>query len=253
MHVERGKGKPGRTGFPLAIVGAGVMLAALGMVFLVVPREATMGDVQRIFYFHVAFAWVGFLAFLVTGVSGALYLVWRAQGLDWLGSSSAEVGLVFISAALLAGSLWARPTWGTYWTWEPRLTISALQWLVYVAYLMLRGAVDDSERRARFGAVYGIIASATVPLSWFAIRWWRTIHPELLVAGRGMALAPRMGWALLAAVVASTLLYANLLLARVRLESAQDQLESLRGRLRVLGGAPREGDATEECACPHTW
>jgi len=163
------------------------------------------------------------------------------------------VGLVFISAALLAGSLWARPTWGTYWTWEPRLTISALQWLVYVAYLMLRGAVDDSERRARFGAVYGIIASATVPLSWFAIRWWRTIHPELLVAGRGMALAPRMGWALLAAVVASTLLYANLLLARVRLESAQDQLESLRGRLRVLGGAPREGDATEECACPHTW
>jgi len=156
MHVEGGKVKAGCTGFLLAIVGAGVMLAALAMVFLVAPREATMGDVQRIFYFHVAFAWVGFLAFLVTGVSGALYLVWRAQGLDWLGSSSAEVGLVFISAALLAGSLWARLTWGTYWTREPRLTISALQWLVYAAYLMLRRAVDDPQRRARLGAVYGI-------------------------------------------------------------------------------------------------
>ncbi len=242
--MRRTRDNSDRLGIALTAIGAGLMLAALAMVFWVAPREATMGEVQRIFYFHVAFAWVGFLAFLVTGVSGALYLLRRAPPADWLGASSAEVGLVFITAALVSGSLWARPTWGTYWTWEPRLTLSALQWLIYVAYVMLRGAVDEAERRARFGAVYGIIASATVPLSWFAIRWWRTIHPDLL-AGRGsMALAPRMGWALLAALAASTLLYVNLLLARLRVEAARAQLAGLDARLAALG-APCEREATE--------
>jgi heme exporter protein C len=215
---------------PLLIALAAVaFLAALGMVFYYAPREATMGEVQRIFYFHVASAWVGFFGFFVTFVGSAGYLLSGRRPWDVLALSSAEVGLLFITMTLLTGMLWARPVWGTYWTWEPRLTISAVQWLIYVAYVMVRGSVESRERSARFAAVYGIAAFVTVPLSWFAIRWWRTIHPQI-VGGGEMALTPRMLHTLLASIAAFTLLYAAFLLYRVRLERARDRLVALRGR-----------------------
>jgi len=204
------------------------MLAALGMVFLYAPREATMGDVQRIFYFHVASAWIGFFAFFVTCLAGIGYLVQGDRRWDALAFSSVEIGLTFITMTLLTGALWARPVWGTYWTWEPRLTISAVQWLIYVAYRMLRAAIEVPERRARFAAVYGIVAFVTVPLSWFAIRWWRTIHPDILMGGEGMAIAPQMVHALVVSVAAFTLLYVTLLWLRMRLERAVNALACLR-------------------------
>ena len=176
------------------VLGVGSVVAFVGalvMVFLYAPREATMGEIQRIFYFHVASAWVGFFGFFITFVSGALFLARSERRWDILGLSSAEVGLAFITMVLITGSLWARPVWGTFWTWEPRLTISAVQWLLYVAYVMLRTSTTSQERVARFAAVYGIVAFVTVPLSWFAIRWWRTIHPQILAGGE-MALTPRM-------------------------------------------------------------
>ena len=223
MKKERGFG-------PVLIALAAVaFLAALGMVFYYAPREATMGEVQRIFYFHVASAWVGFFGFFVTFVGSAGYLLSGRRPWDVLALSSAEVGLVFITMTLLTGMLWARPVWGTYWTWEPRLTISAVQWLIYVAYVMVRGSVESRERSARFAAVYGIAAFVTVPLSWFAIRWWRTIHPQI-VGGGEMALTPRMLHTLFASIGAFTLLYAAFLLSRVRLERARDRLAALRGR-----------------------
>jgi heme exporter protein C len=125
--------------------------------------------------------------------------------------------------------LWAKPVWGVYWTWEPRLTISAVQWLVYVAYGMLRGSVVGAEREARFAAVYGIVAFATVPLSWFAIRWWRTLHP-LVISGQGMAITPRMRHTLFAALGAFSLTYVTLTRARVGLERARDRLAALQAR-----------------------
>ncbi len=124
-------------------------------------------------------------------------------------------------------ALWAKPAWGVYWTWEPRLTISAVQWLLYVAYAMLRGSVTSPEREARFAAVYGIVAFVTVPLSWFAIRWWRTIHPQI-VSSEGMAITPRMLYTLFASLAAFTLVYATLLRQRIRLANARDRLELLR-------------------------
>jgi heme exporter protein C len=222
-------------GLVLAGVSGAALLVALGLVFLYAPREATMGDVQRIFYFHVSAAWVGFFAFFITFVAGIGYLVRGERRWDVLGLSSVEVGLTFISMAVVTGSLWAKPAWGTYWTWEPRLTISAVQLLIYVAYLMLRAASESPERKARFSAVYGVVAFVTVPLSWFAIRWWRTIHPDILTGGEGMAITPRMVHALLVSVVTFTLLYVTLLRQRVRLERAADALARLRARVESGG------------------
>jgi heme exporter protein C len=211
-----------------------MVLVALGMVFLYAPREATMGDVQRIFYFHVSAAWVGFFGFFVTFLAGIGYLARGERRWDILGLSSVEVGLTFITMAVITGSLWAKPAWGAYWTWEPRLTISAVQLLVYIAYVMLRSAIESPERRARFAAVYGIVAFVTVPLSWFAIRWWRTIHPDVLTSGEGMTLTSRMVQTLLVSLGAFTLLYVTLLRQRVRLERAADELARL--RLRIENG-----------------
>jgi heme exporter protein C len=218
-------------GLVLAGVSGVAVLAALGMVFLYAPREATMGDVQRIFYFHVSSAWVGFFAFFVTFLAGIGYLAQGQRRWDILALSSVEVGLTFITMTVITGALWARPVWGTYWTWEPRLTISAVQLLIYIAYLMLRAAIDSPERRARFAAVYGVVAFVTVPLSWFAIRWWRTIHPDILTGGEGMATTSRMIHALLVSLAAFTLLYVTLLRQRVRLERAADALARLRAEI----------------------
>ncbi len=214
-------------GWILDLLAALTFFGALALVFFYAPREATMGDVQRIFYFHVASAWVGFFGFFVTFLAGVGYLVRRQRRFDIVALSSVEVGLIFITMTLITGSLWARPVWGTYWTWEPRLTISAVQWLLYAAYGMLRASVEEPERRARFAAVYGIAAFVTVPLSWFAIRWWRTIHPQILAGGE-MALTPRMLRTLFASIGAFTLLYAALLRRRIALELARDKRDALR-------------------------
>ena len=213
----------------LGTLSIATFLAALAMVFFYAPREATMGDVQRIFYFHVASAWVGFFGFFVTFVARILYLVHRKRFWDILGASSVNIGVVFITMTVVTGSLWAKPVWGTYWTWEPRLTISAVQWLLYVAYGMLRASVTDEEQQARFAAVYGIAAFVTVPLSWFAIRWWRTIHPQILSEG-GMTITPKMQLTLMFSLLAFTLLYVTLLRQRIFLAQAEDRLEALKTR-----------------------
>jgi heme exporter protein C len=225
--------KNDRLGIGLTILSTVAMGIALGMVFFYAPREATMGDVQRIFYFHVASAWVGFFAFSVTCLGSVVYLARGERRWDILALSSAEIGTAFIAMTVVTGALWAKPVWGTYWTWEPRLTISAVQLLIYVAYGMLRASVEAPERRACFAAVYGIAAFVTVPLSWFAIRWWRTIHPNVLT-GEGMAITSHMVHTLLISLAAFTLLYAALLRQRMRLERTADRLAHL--RLRV-GGA----------------
>ena len=230
------KGYKNTIGLVLAVASLVAVLVALYMVFIYAPREVTMGDVQRIFYFHVSSAWVGFFAFFVTFLGGIAYLASGSRRWDILALSSVEVGLTFITMTVITGALWAKPTWGTYWTWEPRLTISAVQLLIYIAYVMLRGSIESPERRARFSAVYGIVAFVTVPLSWFAIRWWRTIHPDVLTSGEGMALTSRMVRTLIFSVGTFTLIYATLLRQRIRLEAAADALTRLRLRAENIEG-----------------
>ena len=213
-------------------VAAGLaMLVAIWMALLWAPTEATMGHVQRIFYFHVATAWVGFFAFFVTFVAGILYL-WRGQvRWDALAASSEEVGFTFITLTIVSGSLWARPVWNTWWTWEPRLTTIFVLWLIYVAYLMLRQALDDPERRARISAVYGILGFVSVPLTFMAIRWARSIHPVIVGSG-GFALSDRMLTTLFVSLGAFTLLYASLLAHRLHLSRLADQVAALEAQVR---------------------
>ena len=210
----------------LIILSWGAMLVAIGLVFFYAPQESVMGDVQRIFYFHVASAWVGFLAFAITALGSAGYLASYQLRWDRLAQASAEIGLTFITAALLSGMLWARPVWGVFWTWDPRLTITLVQLLLYLAYLLLRASIPVAEPRARLAAIYGAAAFVTVPLSWFAIRWWRTLHPNLLTGG-GMAIAPRMQHTLWAALLAFTLCYLTLLRQRVRLARSAQRIAQL--------------------------
>ena len=214
----------------LLLLTAAAFVTSLFLIFVYVPTERTMGIVQRIFYFHLPSAWVGFLAFLVACLSGVLYLAHRNQSVDWIASASMEIGVIFSTIAIVTGSIWARPTWNTWWTWDPRLTTTLVMWIYYVAVLMFRQAVEGEERRARFTAVLSIIGFINVPLVFMAIRWWRTIHPVILDA-RGMHLEPAMLVALVAALVAFTLLYVTLCLAQVRAAYLRQRVEALQGQM----------------------
>ena len=207
---------------PLALANIAV---AFYMALWYAPREATMGDVQRIFYFHVPSAWIGFLAFFVVFVGSVLYLVKRDRKWDALARASAEIGVVFTTLVLLTGPLWAKVAWGAYWVWDARLTTTLVLWLIYVGYLMLRAAVDDA-RRARIAAVLGIVGFMDVPIIYFSVVWWRTQHPTLVVTDTG-GLDHAMATTLMVALLSFTLLFVWLLFARVRLEQKRDRLAML--------------------------
>ncbi|NOZ05441.1 MAG: cytochrome c biogenesis protein CcsA [Chloroflexi bacterium] len=219
-----------------------LMVAALFAAFIYAPTEIVMGNVQRIFYFHVPSAWVSFLAFLVTCVYSIAYLRSKNRRHDAIALSSVEIGIVFTTIAIITGSLWARPVWNTWWTWDPRLSTMLILWLIYVAYLMLRGAIEDEEQRARFSAVLGIIGFLDVPIVFMAIRWWRTIHPVLIGSASADAkgqfnMEPQMVVALLLGITTFTLLYWMLLARRVSLEETTDRVAQIKKTL-----ADREAD-----------
>src|SRR5229473_8273906 len=169
----------------LGVATCVLMVAALFMVFVYVPTEADQGIVQRIFYFHVPCAWVAFAAFGIVAIAGVFYLWLKDQIWDDLGYAAAEIGMVFCTLMIVAGSIWAKPIWGTWWTWDSRLTTTFILWLMYVGYLMLRASADDTPRVARFAAVVGIVAALDVPLVIVSVRLWRTIHPAVIVTKQG--------------------------------------------------------------------
>jgi heme exporter protein C len=213
----------------IGITGIGIVLA-LFMALVIAPREATMGDVQRIFYWHVATAWVGFLAFFVTFVASIAYLRSGRRRWDIIAVSSVEVGMAYSIIMTITGSIWAKPIWNTWWTWEPRLTSVTIMLLVYASYLLLRRMIDEPARQARFAAVYGIAGFVSVPITFMAVRWWRTIHPVILES-EGFNLTSPMLAALIVSVVAFSLLYVVLVALRSRLETAADAVAELKMRL----------------------
>lgn len=223
-------GKNNRLSDYLTWASAVAIIVALYMVFVYAPTDRTMGDMQRVFYFHVSSAWVGFFAFFVTLIASVAYLWKGTRRWDIIALSSVEVGVTFITMAIISGSIWAKVAWNIWWTWDPRLTTSTILWLIYVSYLMLRNAIDDEARRARFAAVYGIVGFVSVPITFMAIRWWRTIHPVILDS-RGFHLAAPMVTTLMFCVGAFTLLYFTLLAHRVRLEQLADEVEQLKHKL----------------------
>lgn len=217
------------------------IFVALFTIFFYAPVEKTMGNVQRIFYFHVGSAWVGAVAFFVALAGGVLYLRSRDYKWDTIAVASVEIGLVFLTMATVAGSVWGKPAWNTWWLWSPRLTLITIAWLTYAAYFMLRGAIEDDERRGRFAAIYVIVAFVTIIMTYFSVRILRDIHP--VVVGGTMESAQgaseglqefsgldsaKMGITLLVSTTAFSLLYLAWLANRIRLQQLADAVKELK-------------------------
>ncbi len=216
------------------IIAYAAVIIALFMGFKA-PAAVNVGTVQlqwaqRIIYFHVPVAWVFMLSFTVSFVASIVFLITKKRIWDLVALAGVELGLTFATAAVISGSIWARPAWNTWWTWDPRLTTMAITWLLYVAYFMLRGAVEEPERQARFAAVYSIFSYISVPITFFSIRLARTIHP-LLVKGNDFGLAKGMRPAFFAGLIAFTLLYIVLLWHRLRVLQLASRVEALRARI----------------------
>ncbi|HAV77081.1 MAG TPA: cytochrome C assembly protein, partial [Anaerolineae bacterium] len=200
----------------------------LALVFA--PTELVMGDVQRVFYFHIGTAWVALVGFILAAFFSVAYLVSKNLKWDRLQLASIEVSLVFFLITIVLGSIWARPAWNTWWTWDPRLTTAAITELIYIAYFMLRQGIDDPERRARFGAVYALIGGLSAPITFFAIRLFRTIHP-VVIAGSNpeaegtFAMTPDMRTAFFFALFAFTIIFIDLFWNRIRLGELQEKVE----------------------------
>ena len=221
----------------LTVLSAGMVLVGAYLALAGAPAPENIKSevgrqAYRIIYFHIPTAWVGFLAFFVTFVAGIAYLRTQSRKWDIVALASAEIGTVFMLGVLVTGSIWAKPTWNTWWTWEPRLTISLMQFLIYVGYLMLRSSVEDPARRARFAAVYGIVAFVSVPINYLAIRLWRENHPLMFgnPSEQG-GLGPNMMAAFFFCLVAFTVWYVTLMWHRIRLERLRDDVELVKSKL----------------------
>jgi heme exporter protein C len=203
------------------------LAAGLVMGFGIAPREATQGNVQRIMYLHVPSVWVAYLAFAVVLVASIAYLVRRAEAADRLAHASAEVGVLFTGLTIATGSIWGKPTWGTWWTWDARLTTVSILFVMYLGYLLLRGMIEDRERGARFAAVLGIVAAFNIPLVHFSVYWWRTLHqpPSLMKPGPG-TMPAIIVTALLVNFAAFTLLYIYFVTRRARVLALEAEAEA---------------------------
>ena len=198
------------------------------MIFLYAPQELTMGEVQRIFYIHVASAWTALLAYFLIFLGSVGYLWKRSSFADDFAHAAGEIGFVFCTCVLVTGPLWAKPVWGIWWTWDARLTLTFVLWLLFVAYLMLRSYVINPGRAAVLAAVVGIIGFVDVPIDYMAIRWWRTQHPQPVIAGgEGSGLDPRMWVTLLVTWGAFLCLFSYLLRQHLRLEALRREISRL--------------------------
>jgi heme exporter protein C len=203
------------------------MLLGLYAIFIYAPTEKTMGIVQKIFYIHLSLALLSFFAFFIVFIASTIYLYNRRTGWDILAHSSAEVGVIFCSLVLITGPIWARPIWNVWWTWDPRLTTTLILWFMYVAYLMIRKLLHYGPQMLNIAAVFGIISFINVPITFFVIRMWRTIHP-VVIDRSGIHISAPMLMTLLITLAAFCLLFFLLLRIRVRLENTLHTYQELR-------------------------
>lgn len=221
----------------LGLVGGVLMAACQWLIYVYAPVEATMGIVQKIFYIHLPLAWWSFVSFFVVFVASILYIRTRAAHWDQLAAAAAEVGVLCSGLALATGSLWARHSWGVWWTWDPRLTTTLIMWFVYAGYLILRTLDVPPARRGMICAVVGIVAFIDVPLVFISARLWRSIHPAVFAA-RGGGLDDAMKITVISCVTAFGFIWAALVLARKRQMALRERVEGL--ALRAMGDAAPE-------------
>jgi heme exporter protein C len=216
-----------------AFAAALIIFAGYAALYIA-PEEATMHEIQRIFYFHVP-AWVAtFTAFSIVFVSNVAYLMTRGERWDSLGVSAAEVGVACCSIGLITGPLWAKPVWGIWWTWDARLTTTFIMWVMYICYLMLRGLLEDPRHRATLSAVFGIFAFLDVPLVYLSNRLWRTQHPQpVFFGGPNSGINPVMAKVFLLCMVAILVVMIPVLLDRYRVECMRRETEEVRQEIEL--------------------
>jgi heme exporter protein C len=221
-----------------------VVMAVAGLVTFVaamsVSPDAVQGQLSRIMYIHVPSAWLAYLAFGVTMFGSGMYLWKKNLMWDRLAHSSAEIGVFFTGLAIALGMIWAKPTWGVWWTWDARLTLTAIMFFVYLGYLALRRTTDDLDLRAKRASILGVVAIIQVPLVHFSVVWWRSLHqPPTIIRPEGPEMDTSMAVTLLIAVVSFTVMYAAMMIKRTELARLDDELtieeQSYRG--------PAAGDA----------
>ena len=212
-------------GAVLGIIGLGLTLVLHWQVFFWVSTERTMGVVQRIFYIHVPAAWVAFFAFAIVAVCGAMYLWLKDDRLDMAAVAAAEGGMLFTTIVLLTGPLWGRVAWGTWWSWEPRLTLTLLLWFIYLGYFLVRSSTENPERGNRFAAVVGIVGALDIPLIHVSVQFFRSLHPEpVVMKPDGPSLPGDMLTTLFTGLGAFTALFLGLFLFRYGLERMKNGL-----------------------------
>lgn len=207
---------------------AALLLCAGYAALFIAPDESTMHAIQRIFYFHASSGWAAMEGSAIVFVANVLFLMKRDLKWDWLGVASAEVSVAFWTVVLITGPIWAHPVWGVWWTWDARLTLSLVIWLLYVAYLILRTLVNDPERRAVVSAIFGVFVFLGVPLDYLSIRIWRTQHPQPVVfGGANSGLDPTMAKVFFFCSGVMTVLMIVLIRQRYRLERLRHEVETL--------------------------
>jgi heme exporter protein C len=211
----------------LSLIG---MMVSIWMIFLYAPTDAVQGQPQRIFYFHVPLAWLAMLGFGIVTVAGIGYLLKRDERWDWAARASAELGAVFATLTLITGSIWGKTTWGTWWTWDARLTTTLILWFIYIGYLMLRSYMGRTHASARAGAVLAIIGIVDVPIIYESVNWWRTLHPSAEVGVAG-ALPPSVVLTLMVSLTTFTLLFSFLMIQLNQLQRAQTLAQRLRASI----------------------
>jgi heme exporter protein C len=221
----------------LAVITGVMMLVDLYFIFMVAPTDAVLGHVQRVFYFHVPIAIMSFLAFFVVFIASLMYLFKRSPKWDAFAHASAEVGVVFVTLALISGIIWARPVWNTWWTWEPRLTTTLILWLIYVAYLMVRSYAPTQPKGAIYAAVVGIIGFVDVPIVYYSVVWWRSIHPSPVVGpfAKSDSLDSTMALVLLYSFITFVFFFAYMVMERMELRTTEEALGRIRFALRRRG------------------
>ena len=215
----------------LLLAASGVLgLVDLYLIFFWVPTERVMGIVQRIFYVHVPTVWVGFIAFGIVALSSVVYLLKQDAKWDRRAQVAAELGVVFLTMSIVSGAVWAKPVWGTWWTWDPKLTSVFVLWVMFIGYLMVRAYAPGRRQAARWSAVVGIIAYADVPIVYLASEWWRSLHPEL-VAGPlsdSGSLESAMRTTLYFSTLTFTVIFVYLFRTRLAQRRDEDALDELR-------------------------
>jgi len=216
----------------LDVVSIIVLAISTYLALVFAPTELVMGDVQRIFYFHIGTAWVGLLGFIVAALAGIIYLVRKDTKWDRLEVAAVEVSTMFFFITIVLGSIWARPAWNTWWTWDVRLTTAAITELIYIAYFMLRQGIEDPEKRARFSAVYTLLGGISAPITFMVIRLFQSIHPVVIGAANEnqdkLGMTPDMRVAFFFALFAFTIIFIDLMWHRIRLGGLQEKVEQLK-------------------------